>query len=563
MKIIEPSVELWLQEDVTAHIARCARICYGRDSGNDFVLCNNLLHNKHWSMFRHESVYAIVPEKDVKHLWYDVMDVYINCPYIDWICFENKYYVSTNGNFLLDVKEKSPVLYKWLTQYRVDAFTFNNIHPLVSNLMRYTFKVTTQISTSRELNRVSPNNIAERSTRYIGFSDKQPIYEYDLHTEQGIIDAYLAGHSINKIDKYSGISHNKIRDILVDNNITIRNTASMVNHDAFKNINSHEKAYLLGLIETDGNIRLSHNEINITQHKDYYLYIKAIMSYVLGDINETNDRNCKKLYCFSNEAVNDLINIGIVENKTYKQTDEDSIKLINAIPKEFYPSFIRGIFDGDGCIGFYKDKKGYDNIHFYIAVHTNKLASFIENIIKTVINKDSVRITYKNSLYYISLHSKKDIIAFGNYMYSGFSYPFGHPDKTARYINFLQNNTNINYNFPISNFGDDKFKICIPHWISKCTNAGAIFTYILAMYASEETYKVLINDYYLHRQDARGVLPLDTATVCVYTYSIKEWRAIIDLRYYGTTGKPHPNAKLIAGMIRNELIDLGYDFREG
>ena len=45
------------------------------------------------------------------------------------------------------------------------------------------------------------------------------------------------------------------------------------------------------------------------------------MSYVLGSINETNDRNCKKLYCFSNEAVNDLINIGIVENKTYsKQT---------------------------------------------------------------------------------------------------------------------------------------------------------------------------------------------------------------------------------------------------
>ena len=36
---------------------------------------------------------------------------------------------------------------------------------------------------------------------------------------------------------------------------------------------------------TDGNIRLSHNEINITQHKDYYLYIKAIMSYVLGSMD--------------------------------------------------------------------------------------------------------------------------------------------------------------------------------------------------------------------------------------------------------------------------------------
>lgn len=288
MKIIEPSVELWLQEDVTAHIARCARICYGRDSGNDFVLCNNLLHNKHWSMFRHESVYTIVPEKDVKHLWYDVTVNYMECPYIDWIKFDNNYYIATNGNFLLDVKEKNPVLYKWLTQYRVDALTFNNIHPLVSNLMRYTFKVTTQISTSRELNRVSPNNIAEMSTRYI--------YE-------------------------------------------------------------------------DGTICRPH-------------WIT---------INEANE--------FNNNHQAGMTTIG------------------------------------------------------------------------------------------------------------------------RNYINSC-----------IQSFG---------------------------------TYKDLIEINGLNRQDARGVLPLDTATVCAYTYSVKEWRAIIDLRYYGTTGKPHPNAKLIAGMIRNELMDLGYDFREG
>lgn len=58
-----------------------------------------------------------------------------------------------------------------------------------------------------------------------------------------------------------------------------------------------------------------------------------------------------------------------------------------------------------------------------------------------------------------------------------------------------------------------------------------------------------------------GNLPIDTATRCVYTYSILEWRAILDLRYYGTTGKPHPNAYIIASMIRDELMELGYDFR--
>lgn len=33
-------------------------------------------------------------------------------------------------------------------------------------------------------------------------------------------------------------------------------------------------------------------------------------------------------------------------------------------------------------------------------------------------------------------------------------------------------------------------------------------------------------------------------------------------RENGITGKPHPNAKIIAGMIRNNLMELGYDFRD-
>lgn len=32
MKIIEPKVELWKQgDDAKAHVARCARVCYGRE----------------------------------------------------------------------------------------------------------------------------------------------------------------------------------------------------------------------------------------------------------------------------------------------------------------------------------------------------------------------------------------------------------------------------------------------------------------------------------------------------------------------------------------------------
>ena len=57
-------------------------------------------------------------------------------------------------------------------------------------------------------------------------------------------------------------------------------------------------------------------------------------------------------------------------------------------------------------------------------------------------------------------------------------------------------------------------------------------------------------------QDARGILPLDTATKCFYTYSVKEWKHILDLRYKGTTGKPHRNAKIVATEIYNKLKEL-------
>jgi len=66
MKIIEPKVELWRQEDAKAHVARCARVCYGKETGNDEATVKRLINSKHWSMFRHETVYAMIPIE----LWY-------------------------------------------------------------------------------------------------------------------------------------------------------------------------------------------------------------------------------------------------------------------------------------------------------------------------------------------------------------------------------------------------------------------------------------------------------------------------------------------------------------
>lgn len=105
----------------------------------------------------------------------------------------------------------------------------------------------------------------------------------------------------------------------------------------------------------------------------------------------------------------------------------------------------------------------------------------------------------------------------------------------------------------------DGLEICKPWWfkhsIEDITKGNCTYAekwYYDNMINTEEVYKVLL-DTNMKPEDARGILPLDTATKVIYTYSIREWQHILDLRYYGTTGKPHPNAKLIAGKIRDEI----------
>lgn len=287
MKIIEPKVELWRQEDAKAHVARCARVCYGKETGNDEATVKRLINSKHWSMFRHETVYAMIPIE----LWYgnfgEILNGYKASPYISWVTVRDYIYVSTNGNFMLDIEKYEPVLYNEINNYRVSEEEFNSCETAYNLFARWTFCVDTQISTSRELNRVSPNNIAEKSTRYV-YEDGTICRPHWISTKE----------------------------------------ADMFNED---------------------------NNADLDEAMNVYL------------------RGCKRSF---------------------------------------------------------------------------------------------------------------------------------------------------------------------------------------------EDYKILIDKHKLNRQDARGILPIDTATRCIYSYNILEWRAILDLRYYGTTGKPHPNAYIIASMIRNELMELGYDFRD-
>lgn len=105
----------------------------------------------------------------------------------------------------------------------------------------------------------------------------------------------------------------------------------------------------------------------------------------------------------------------------------------------------------------------------------------------------------------------------------------------------------------------DGLEICKPWWfkhsIEDITKGNCTYAekwYYDNMINTEEVYKVLL-DTNMKPEDARGILPLDTATKVIYTYSIREWQHILDLRYYGTTGKPHPNAHVVMQMVKDQI----------
>lgn len=58
-------------------------------------------------------------------------------------------------------------------------------------------------------------------------------------------------------------------------------------------------------------------------------------------------------------------------------------------------------------------------------------------------------------------------------------------------------------------------------------------------------------------QEARAVLPLDTNTELVHTALVSQWNHFFDLRARGTTGAPHPDAKVLAQPLMEEFQRRG------
>ena len=95
----------------------------------------------------------------------------------------------------------------------------------------------------------------------------------------------------------------------------------------------------------------------------------------------------------------------------------------------------------------------------------------------------------------------------------------------------------------------------LPSHIDRNTSSEVFKAFILkvALDSSESDYFDLIKEG-CTPQEARAVLPNAIKTEVIMTGFASDWRFFFDLRYYGETGKPHPDMELLAGKAREEFI---------
>lgn len=243
---------------------------------------------------------------------------------------------------------------------------------------------------------------------------------------QDIIQSYLNGESSVKIGKRYNITHKPILKLLKRNNIYVDKLARRfhrqysLNEDYFINIDTPNKAYILGFFFADGNNNPSKQTISMALQEEDQEILEKIRNAIGSekpldylDYTHKHDfgytyKNQWRLNIFSKKFCEDLAKHGMVPNKSL-------ILEFPNIPENLYPHFIRGYFDGDGsvcktkCNGMCLTITSTNNFCIKLSAVINKILD-IKGVIRDASNCNGVTKVY-------SLTSSENIKKLLDWMY--------------------------------------------------------------------------------------------------------------------------------------------------
>jgi intein/homing endonuclease len=114
-----------------------------------------------------------------------------------------------------------------------------------------------------------------------------------------------------------------------------------------QNIDTEEKAYLLGLFYSDGYVCSTNNNCGITLHNNDLILLEKLINVFPFFKLRNSHKNASKIDCTSKQLKKDLLFHGVLFLKS--SLNRENLSLPN-IDKSLINHFIRGFFDGDGSV---------------------------------------------------------------------------------------------------------------------------------------------------------------------------------------------------------------------
>lgn len=157
---------------------------------------------------------------------------------------------------------------------------------------------------------------------------------------------------ISKIAKEFHIDRHRLSRELRNRGVVVSRTSSKYKYteDYFEDISTENKAYWLGFMYADGYVSLVDNKIELGLKESDVSHIEKLRDEICPGkpIQYKKSSKSYRLCCTNKPLAKSLANCGCVPNKSLVLTFPTK----EVLPKEMYKHFIRGYFDGDGCISY-------------------------------------------------------------------------------------------------------------------------------------------------------------------------------------------------------------------
>lgn len=260
---------------------------------------------------------------------------------------------------------------------------------------------------------------------------------YSNEIKNQVLELWKLNTSEKKIAEQVNLTVNQVRSIksTLRKYIKLNNyTLTKVSDEVFKNIPLFW--YLVGIFSSDGHLDSRCNSILIFQNDyNYLLKLKTLLKSNAKIYNSQKDNaKCYALRIYNKNFYNFLVNNGITSDKRYTN------QLIEC-PKEYFCYYLRGIFDGDGCLSYRYISGRFEGKVIQITSGSKNFATKLLEILKILgFNSFCIQTKISNSgnkHYDIKTNNTNDIFSFCKYIYNS-NFKFKLNKKYIKYIKLLK-----------------------------------------------------------------------------------------------------------------------------